>query len=128
MTGNRLNLNDEKNEALVFGSCMRISVSQDNHVSVGNHDISLKIHFKSLRVYINATLSMATQIDNICRSAYVRIRGVSSIRHLLTRRSQSLGLLQLFTHWHHFRSNVPSPKNSKSCSQSRFWQKQTRAC
>ena len=39
--------------------------------------------------------------------------------------SQSLGLLQLFIHWHHFWSNVPPSENSKSCSQSRFMQKQT---
>ena len=31
--------------------------------------------------------------------------------------SQSIGLLQLFTQWHHFWSNVPPSKNSKSCSQ-----------
>ena len=42
--------------------------------------------------------------------------------------SQSFGLLQLFTNWHHFWSNVPLSKKSKSCSQSRFSQKQTWAC
>ena len=38
------------------------------------------------------------------------------------------GLLQLFTHWHHFWSDVLPSKKSKLCSQSLFLQKQTWAC
>ena len=37
---NRLKLNDDKIEALLVGSHRRVCVSQDNHLRVGNHDIS----------------------------------------------------------------------------------------
>ena len=64
-------------------------MSQDNHLRVGSHDISFKSHVKSLGVYIDATLSMAKRNDRISRSAYLEIRRISSIRHLLTREATS---------------------------------------
>ena len=57
MTGNRLKLNNDQTEALVMGSRRRVSVSQDSYLRAGSHDIFFKSHVKSLRVYIDATLS-----------------------------------------------------------------------
>ena len=65
----------------------RVSVSQNSHLRVGSHGISFKSHVKSLGVYIDVTLSMAKQIDQISRSAYLEIRRISSVHHLLTRKS-----------------------------------------
>ncbi|WP_419650998.1 hypothetical protein, partial [Thiolapillus sp.] len=62
-------------------------MSQDSHLRVGSHDISFKSHVKSLRVYTDATLSMAKHIDHISHSAYVKIGRISSVRHLLTRKA-----------------------------------------
>ena len=86
MTGNRLKLNNDQTETLVLGPRRRLIVSQDGHWRVGTQDISFKSHVKSLGVYIDATLSMAKHIDHISRSAYLEIRGISSVRHLLTRK------------------------------------------
>ena len=58
MTGNRLKLNNDKKEAHLVGSCRRVSVSQD-HLRVGNHDISFKGHVENLGVYIDATDSVS---------------------------------------------------------------------
>ena len=57
------------------------------HLRVGSHYISFKSHVKSLGVYIDATLSVAKHIDRISRSAYLEIRRISSVRHLLTRKA-----------------------------------------
>ena len=65
MTCNRLKLNNDKTEALVVRSRRRVSVSQDNDLRVGSHDISFKSHVKSLGVYIDATLSVAKYIDQL---------------------------------------------------------------
>ena len=46
MTGNRLKLNNDKTEALLVGPRKKVSVSQENHLRVGNHDISTKDHVK----------------------------------------------------------------------------------
>ena len=77
MTGNRLKLNNDKTEALVVGSHRNVSVSQDSHFIVDSHDISFKSHFKSLGVYIDATLSMAKHIDHMCRSVYLEISRIA---------------------------------------------------
>ena len=87
MTGNRLKLNNDKTEALVVGSCRRVSVLQNSHLRVGSHDISFKSHVKSLGVYADATLSMAKHINHISHSAYLEIRRISSVRHVLTRKA-----------------------------------------
>ena len=79
--------NNDKPEALVVGSRRRVSVSQDSYLRVGSHDISFKGHVKSLGVYTDATLSMAKHVDHISRSAYLEIRRISSVRHLLTRKA-----------------------------------------
>ena len=62
-------------------------MSQDNHLRSGSHNISFKSHVKSLGVYIDATLTLAKYIDHISRAAFIEIRRISSIRHLLTRKA-----------------------------------------
>ena len=62
-------------------------MSQDNHLRVGSHDISLKSHVKCLGFYIDPNLSMAKHVDHISRSAYLEIRRISCICHLLTRKA-----------------------------------------
>ena len=73
-----------RTEAVFVESRKRVSVSQENYLIDGKHDISCKGRVKSLGVYIDATLSMAKHIDHISRSVYFEIRRISSIRHLLT--------------------------------------------
>ena len=72
-----------KIEATVVGSRRRVSVSQDSHLRVGSHDISFKSHDKSLGIYIDATLTVGKHTDHISRPAYLEIRRISSVRHLL---------------------------------------------
>ena len=62
-------------------------MSQDSHLRVGSHDISFKSHVKCLGVYIDATLSMAKHIDHFSHSAYLEIRRISSVCHLLMRKA-----------------------------------------
>jgi len=66
MTGNRLKLNNNT-EALLDGSRRSVSVSQDNHLTVGSHDtfISFKCHVHNLELYSDATVSMVKHTDHI---------------------------------------------------------------
>ena len=84
MTGNRLKLNNDKTEAFLGGSRRMLRVSEDNCLRVGDHNISFKFHVKNVGVYFDATLSVVKHVDHISRSAYLEIRRISSIRHLLT--------------------------------------------
>ena len=60
ITSNRLKLNKKETEGLLVGSGKKVSVSQDNHLRVGNRDI-LKSHVENLGVYIDAA---------VCAEAY----------------------------------------------------------
>ena len=84
---NRLKVDNDKAEGLVVASRRRVSVSQDSHLRVGSHDISFKSHVKSLGVYIDATLSTGKRTDHISRSAYLEIRRIISVCHLLMRKA-----------------------------------------
>jgi len=88
VTGNRLKLNTDKTEALLVGSCRRVSVSQSNHLGVGNRDMS-KI----------STLSMVKHTDHISCSAYLKIRRISLIHHLLTTKATAQLMCSFVLSW-----------------------------
>ena len=135
MTCDRLKLNNDKTEPLAVESRRRVSVSQGNHLRVGSHDISFKSHVKSLGIYIDATLSAAKHIDHISRSSYLEMRRISSVRHLLTRKATAQLMYSFVLSRLDFCNSLlidttadqmyRFQKNSKSCSKSRFSQKQT---
>ena len=72
MTGNRLKLNNDKKEAHLVGSCRRVSVSQD-HLRVGNHDISFKGQVKNLSATFTLLCIMVKHTDLISHSAYLDV-------------------------------------------------------
>ena len=130
MSCNSLKLNNDKTEAFVVGSRGRVSVSQENHLRVGSHDISFKSHIKSLGVCIDATLSMAKHTDHNSRSACLEIRRISSIRNFPTGKATAQPMCSFFlsrldycnsllidiTTDHMYRLQ----KKSELCSKSRF--------
>ena len=85
MTGNRLKLNNDKTEGLLIGYRRRVSVSQDNHLRVGNHDISFKGSTLTL-----LTLSVAKHTDHISRSAHLEIRRITDCLPSQSRRTKPL--------------------------------------
>ena len=126
MTGIRLKLNNDKTETFLVGCRRRVSVSQDSHLKVGS---------KSVGVYIDVTLSMAKHTDHINRSAYLEIRRISSVCHLLSRKTTvqlvCSFVLSRLEYCNSLIIDITSDqmyrlqKYSKACSQSRFSQKQT---
>ena len=73
MTRNKLKLISDKTEVPLLGSRRSVSVLQDNHLSVGNHN-SFKVYAKNVGVYIDAAQSMVRTIDHISRSVCLEIR------------------------------------------------------
>ena len=99
MTGKRFKLNSDKPEDLLVGSRRRVSVSQDNHLRVDNHESSFKGLVEDLGVYFHAILSMMKHTDHISRAAYLEIRRNSSIRHLLATKAPAQLTCSLFSGW-----------------------------
>ena len=85
MSANKLQLNDEKTEALLIKSG-RTSLPDPTPTSirVGQSDIPFAAQAKNLGVTLTSTMSMDSHVSNVCKSAYIELRRISSIRHYLT--------------------------------------------
>ena len=85
MSENKLKLNDDKTEALLFHSKKSFSsVQKPASVLVGNSSISFCPSARNLGFIISEDMSLDAHISHICRTAYIAIRQISSIRHYLS--------------------------------------------
>ena len=84
MTTNKLRLNDEKTEALLFHSKTKVLHDSPSTIIVGQSNIQFSKQAKNLGFTITNTLEVEKHISNVCRSCNNELRKISSIRHLLT--------------------------------------------
>ena len=87
MTANgKLQLNNNKTEAMIILS-NRVSLVHSplpSVIHIGDADVPFVSSVKNLGVTLDSNLSMSQHISNTCKAAYIQIRHISSIRHLLT--------------------------------------------
>ena len=87
MTANgKLQLNNNKTEAIIILS-NRVSLVHSplpSVIHIGDADVPFVSSVKNLDVTLDSNLSMSQDTSNTCKAAYIQIRHVSSIRHLLT--------------------------------------------
>ena len=84
MKSNKLKLNEEKTEAMVVGSRSRTSVSGSGHLEIGSCLILFQPNVMDLKVVLGSSLTMCDHhISSVCRSAYLELRGIGSIRPFL---------------------------------------------
>ena len=85
MTENRLKLNEEKTEAMIVSSpYVARSLSLPESLVIDNTVVNFSNSVKNLGVTFGSDLSLEAHVTNTCRLAYIEIRRISSIRHLLT--------------------------------------------
>ena len=84
MDSNKLELNDEKTEALVVGACSRTSVCYREHLNIGGSPIPFQPKVKSLGVVLDSSLTMSHHISSVCHSAYLELHRISAIHPFLT--------------------------------------------
>ena len=85
MLVNRLKLNNDKTEALLMYSPFKsFPVSKPTSISVCGLDISFSSSARNLGFHIAENMSVELHIKNICRSAFLELRRIFSIRHFLT--------------------------------------------
>ena len=83
MTANKLQLNDGKTEAMCIASPYT-SVPVPNSMVICDSTVMFSPHVKNLGVTLDRHLTMQLQVSNICRSAYIELRRIASIRQYLT--------------------------------------------
>ena len=85
MTDNRLKLNDDKTEAILFHSKTSFSSStKPDSLQVGSSSIPFAPSARNLGFIITQDMSLDAHITQTCRTAYAAIRQISTIRQYLT--------------------------------------------
>jgi hypothetical protein len=85
MTTNKLMLNDGKTEAmLVANPRISSSLPLPSSLSVDGTLIGFSASVRNLGVTLDSGLSMSQHVRAVCRSSYLELRRISSVRHLLT--------------------------------------------
>ena len=85
MTLNKLQLNDSKTECLLVRP-QRLSSqhSLPSSISVGQSDVLFAQSARNLGVTVDCHLTLSDHVQNTCKSAYIHLRQISAVRHLLT--------------------------------------------
>ena len=85
MTANKFQLNDNKTEAMIIlSNRMSVHSPLPSVIHIGDANVPFVSSVKNLSVTLDLNLSMSQHISNTCKAAYIQIRHISSIRHLLT--------------------------------------------
>ena len=75
MTANFLKLNDDKTEIVVISRKKDFS-SDISSIRMGDSDIAPSETVKNLGVFVNASLSMESHINTICKKAFYEVRNI----------------------------------------------------
>ena len=82
MSTNKLKLNDDKTEVILFKPPRSGSCDIDS-ITIGKTDINKSNVVKNLGVKLDSSLSMEAHVNNICQSANFQLRNIGKIRHLI---------------------------------------------
>ena len=77
MTVNKLKLDDEKNELIMFTTPRMHSRIQGNYIQIANAKIQSAHSARNLGIFLDENMTMTEQIKKICQSAYFQIRNIN---------------------------------------------------
>ena len=83
MGANMLKLNSDKTEVLLFASKQNQEHLNDIVIRVGDVEVKPVSHVKNLGVIFDSALDMERHVQNISRSCFAHLRGISHIRRYL---------------------------------------------
>ena len=87
MQSNKLKLNTEKTEMMLVGSSVRISSVGCESADIGGSCIPFQTTVTYLGVHLDQTLSMKQHISSLCRTTFLALGRIASIRPLLSNSS-----------------------------------------
>ncbi len=87
MTANKLKLNDDKTELLVFAPSQQRKNISSQEVQICDSKILASKSARNLGVMFDNTMSMAEHVKITCQAAYYQIHNINSIRRCLDRKS-----------------------------------------
>jgi hypothetical protein len=82
MTANKLQLNDKKTEALLIDTTRKLD--QSLKLTIGQTQMAFSESVRNLGVMFDNRLAMKDQVNKVCQTAYLELRRIGTIRHILT--------------------------------------------
>ena len=80
MIENKLKLNDDKTEVMLFGTPKQLDKVSLMEVRIGTSNITVKDQVRNLGVVMDRTMSMGLQVSAVCKSAHYQLRNLAQIR------------------------------------------------
>lgn len=84
MTSNKLMLNDDKTEVILFTSKYKSVSVKDFTIPIGDANINPATSVRNLGVMFDKHMTMVPHVNSVCRSAYMHIRNIGCIRRFLS--------------------------------------------
>ena len=97
MNSHKLMLNAGKTEFIVYASKERAKHLPPRTLRVGESNIPQSLCVKNVGVFMDQTLSLERQVNQICRAAYAQLKGLSKVKHFIDRKSLETILHALVT-------------------------------
>ena len=101
LTRNKLKLNGEKTEIILFSSkYLQRNIGQHISVHIGGSEVTSSNCIKNLGIYQDSVLSMENHINKTCQAGYYHLHKIGRIRSFLTMESTKslVQALVLITH------------------------------
>ena len=93
MNENRLKMNNEKTEFILFGLKPQLEKCKTKTLNVDNTEIELADRIKYLGVILDQNLNLKKHITSKCQTAMLNIQCIRNIRHLLTQEATEILVL-----------------------------------
>ena len=93
MNENRLKMNNEKTEFILFGSKPQLEKCETKALNVDNTEIESTNRMKYLGVILDQNLNLKKHITAKCQTAMLNIQRIKNIRHLLTQEATEILVL-----------------------------------
>ena len=98
MSQNQLKLNDSKTEFMVIGKKASVNkLPKDKIIQIGDDRIKASDKARNIGVVLDTHLDMKSQINSVCRSAYMHIHNIGKIRSCLTQEATATLIHALVT-------------------------------
>ena len=127
MNENRLKMNNDKTEFILFGSKPQLDKCTTKTLNIDNTDIKLADKIKYLGVLLDWNLNLKQHITSKCQTAMLNIQHIKNIRHLLTQEATEILVLgTVMSHLDYCNSilvDLPDVDISKCSVLGTLWQK-----
>lgn len=88
MIGNKLQLNSDKTECLLFDTRDKLKSKDVKHLHVGHDIVPFNAKARNLGVFFDHQLSMETHINHLCKQLYLEMRRIGAMVKFLDETSK----------------------------------------